>query len=140
MNVKVNVSDALKGLDAKNADFLRAINFATTQVGYEAVAVMKNQIQGAHKSGTPTPSAPNTPPTNITGNLRRSITSTSRRGFGLTYIATVGPGMVYSRALELGMGKNNVKYPFVLPTAKIMINTGRARATYVSALRYALSN
>ena len=139
MNVNVNVSDAIKGLDIKNANFLTAVEFATTQVGLEAVSVMKSQIKGAHKRGTPTPSRPNTPPTNITGNLRRSISSSTKRGFGLSYIATVGPGMIYSRALELGMGKNNVKYPFVLPTAKIMITGGRARAIYVNALRYAVS-
>lgn len=139
MEVKVNVRDALKGLDVKNVNALAAIEFATTQVGFEAVAVMKNQIQGAHKRGTPTPSKPNTPPTNVTGNLRRSISSNVKRGFGLSYTATVGPTMIYSRALEMGMGKSGVKYPFVLPTARIMLTTGRARATYVSALRYALS-
>jgi hypothetical protein len=139
MEVNIQLDNALKGLEVKNTEFLAAVEFATTQTGLDAVTVMKNQIKGAHKRGTPTPSKPNSPPTNITGNLRRSISSNVKRGFGLSYTATVGPTMIYSRALELGMGKNNVKYPFVLPTATIMLTTGRARATYVSALRYALS-
>jgi hypothetical protein len=139
MNVKVNVQDALKGLDVKNVDFLEAIEYATTQTGLDAVTVMKSLIVGGHKMGTPTPSRPGQPPTNVTGNLRRSISSNVQQGFGLSYTATVGPGMIYSRSLELGMGKNNVKYPFVFPTATIMLTTGRARATYVRALRYALS-
>lgn len=139
MNVKINVTDAIKGLEVKNLNINTAAEFATTQVGLDAVTVMKSLIVGSHKRGTPTPSRPNSPPTNITGNLRRSISSSTKQGFGASYIATVGPTMIYSRALELGMGKNNVKYPFVLPTAKIMLTTGRARATYVNALRYALS-
>jgi hypothetical protein len=139
MDVKVNVKDALKGLDVKNLNVLTAVEFATQQTGLDAVTVMKSLITGGHKMGTPTPSKPNSPPTNVTGNLRRSISSSTKRGFGLSYIATVGPAMIYSRALELGMGNNNTKYPFVLPTAKIMLTTGRARATYVNALRYALS-
>lgn len=139
MDVKINVRDALKGLDIKNADFEAAIESATEQTGLDAVAIMKSLIVGGHKKGTPTPSRPGQPPTNVTGNLRQSISSNVKRGFGLSYIATVGPGMIYSRPLELGMGKNNVKYPFVAPTAKIMLTTGRARMTYVNALRYALS-
>jgi len=139
MEVKINIQDSLKGLDIKNAQFLDAIEFATAQTGLDAVTVMKSLITGRHKMGTPTPSKPGQPPTNVTGNLRRSITSSVRRGFGASYIATVGPTMIYSRALELGMGKNNIKYPFVLPTGRLMLTTGRARATYVNALRYALS-
>jgi hypothetical protein len=139
MEVNIELGNTLKDLDVKNLNILTAIEFATTQTGLDAVTVMKSLITGAHKKGTPTPSSPGQPPTNITGNLRRSISSSVKRGFGLSYIATVGPTMIYSRALELGMGDDNVKYPFVLPTATIMLTTGRARTTYVSALRYALS-
>ena len=139
MDVKVNVRDALKGLDVKNADFLTAIEFATIQTGLDAATVMKSLIVGGHKMGTPTPSKPGQPPTNVTGTLKKYISSNVKRGFGLSYIAIVGSTAVYSKNLELGMGKNNVKYPFILPTARIMLTTGRARATYVRALRYALS-
>lgn len=139
VDVSIDVSQTLKGLDFTWKKLDNSVEFATEQVGMAAVAVMKSLIQGRHKAGTPTPSAQGSPPTNITGNLRRSISSNVKRGFGLSYTATVGPTMIYSRALELGMGKNNVKYPFVLPAARIMLLTGRARVTYVNALRFALS-
>ena len=139
MEVNIKVDGTLKGLDVKNVDFLAAVEFATTQTGLDAVTVMRSLITGGHKRGTPTPSKPGQPPTNVTGTLRRYISSNVRRGFGLSYIATVGSTAIYSRNLELGMGKNNVKYPFILPTATIMLTTGRARATYVRALQYALS-
>jgi len=139
MEVNIKLDATLKGLDTKNKDFLAAIEFATTQTGLDAASVMRSLIVGGHKKGTPTPSRPGQPPTNVTGTLRRYISSNVKQGFGLSYIATVGSTVHYSRNLELGMGKNNVKYPFILPTARIMLTTGRARATYVRALRYALS-
>ena len=139
MDVVVKVSDTIKGLDVVDANALKAIEFATTQVGEVARDSMKNLIKGGHKMGTPTPSRPNTPPTNVTGKLRGSISTSVKRGFGNSYIATVGPGVHYARNLELGMGRYNTKYPFVAPTAKIMLSNGRARSVYVNALRYALS-
>jgi len=40
----------------------------------------------------------------VTGNLKRSIRTTYRVGFG-SYIAEVGPTMIYGRQVEKGGGK-----------------------------------
>ena len=56
-------------------------------------------------------------PNVVSGDLRRSIkTKMRRQGFG-SYTATVGPSMVYGRAVELGnpSWKSGVKYPYLVP-------------------------
>lgn len=139
MDVVANTGDTNNALAQMSAEMDNAIKFATTQVGQVAASQMQSLIVGRHKPGTPTPSMPGEPPSNITGNLRRSIRSTVT-GFGGIYTATVGPYMVYARALEFGHPdwESGVKYPFVAPTATIMQANDRAKNIFVNAVRYAL--
>jgi len=58
------------------------------------------------------------PPMNRTGNLRRSITGAKAREGFAKYSATVGPTMVYSRAVELGGAPNwhnGENFPYMKP-------------------------
>jgi hypothetical protein len=143
MNVDLDVSKAIKGLNILEIDLGKAVEFATKRVGMIAVAEMKKQIIGGHKPGTPRSTGrgivPNRP-SNVTGNLRRSIASTVTKGFGGRYTATVGPGAAYSYYLEVtGVGKSHRKYPFVEPTGKILESDfGRLKAVYDDALTRAI--
>lgn len=56
----------------------------------------------SHPPGTPTPSAPGSPPALISGALRRSITVTDPTRIGDAWTVTVGPTIVYGRIQELG--------------------------------------
>jgi HK97 gp10 family phage protein len=87
-----------------------------------AMLVERNMKQkltanGRHKKGTPTPSAPGTPPAIVTGALRRSVkTSPVQQGFK-GYRIMIGPTMVYARVQELGGGPRNLPArPYVRPT------------------------
>ena len=58
---------------------------------------------GSHPRGTPTPSAPDTPPAMIDGHLSRSLQPSGIVMGGLGAYEEVGPqGIVYSRIQELG--------------------------------------
>ena len=140
MDIRANTTNTQKGLLAFNERVQDAIYSATREVAMVATAEMKKQITGGHKRGTPTPSAPNTPPTNITGNLRQSIRPVVKKGFNSQYTATVGAYMIYARALELGHPSwaSGLKYPFVEPTGRIMAENNRARNIYTNALRHVL--
>jgi hypothetical protein len=75
----------------------------------------------------PSGSGPNV----ITGALKRSISTRVRVGFG-TYIAEVGPSVVYARAVELGspMWKSGVKYPYLTPAAERLIKSGELQRIF----------
>lgn len=78
-------------------------------------------------------------PNVITGNLRRSITTTVRYGFG-TYIAEVSANMVYARAVEFGLPRwrRGGGYPYLAPAARQVKATGQIDRVFTSALRRAL--
>lgn len=129
---------ALTGMDRKISD---AIQEATMQVGMAATLEMKRQITGGHKMGTPTPSAVGSPPTNITGKLRKEIRPVMQRGFR-GYSVVVGSFVEYARQLEQGGGnwRSGAKYPFIEPTARIMMQDNKAKDIYRRALRKALNS
>jgi len=138
-DVTVGVENTIHALSdiARKAD--KAVQSATRKVGQEATRTMKKQIVGGHKLGTPRSEGNNIvpgKPSNVTGNLRRSIRSTTK-GFNGRYTMVVGGYMVYARALEFGnpRWKSGVRYPFVAPTAKILFENNKARNIYTNELR-----
>lgn len=139
MEITTNISEVIESFAKKNEEIDKAIELATSRVAMLAVREMKNQIVGGHAPGTPRSEGKNIVagrPSNVTGNLRRSIYSTTRRGFGGSYTAIVGPGAGYAYALEVtGVGKAQTRYPFVGPTATIMSESGRASSIYEDAMR-----
>lgn len=72
----------------------------------------------SHARGTPTPSPPGSPPSLITGNLRRSAQVEGPRQTGpASWSASVGMESVYARVQELGGGPSNLPArPYVAPT------------------------
>jgi hypothetical protein len=56
----------------------------------------------SHPPGTPTPSAPGTPPAMISGDLAASIVPGELVGEGGVWSITIGPTTVYARIQELG--------------------------------------
>ena len=139
MDVTTNAGDAMGALGKMQPDLDNAIRQATTYVGGIAATEMANLIKGRHPRGTKTPSPVGSPPTNITGNLRRSINSRVT-GFNGKYTATVGANMVYARTLEFG-GENwaeGVRYPFVAPTATLMTKNNQARNIFINYVRTVL--
>ena len=66
-------------------------------------------------------------PNRGTGNLLTSMTfSSSRQGFG-SYVAQVGAGAVYARALELGNPRwsSGVKFPYMQPALNELVRGGK---------------
>jgi hypothetical protein len=71
----------------------------------------------------------------MTGNLRRSIYSQTKIGFGQSYVAEVGASMVYARAVEMGLPewKSGVKYPYLVPAAESLKQSGALSRTFIGA-------
>jgi hypothetical protein len=133
--------EALKAM-AKKAD--TAVKTATRKVGSEASRTMKKQIVGGHKLGTPRSAGKNIvagKPSRVTGNLSRSIRSTTT-GYNGKYTMVTGAYMVYARSLEFGnpRSKSGSRYPFVAPTAKILSENNKARDIYIKELHRVLKS
>jgi hypothetical protein len=116
--IKVDTAATIRAL---SLDIGKAEAAGFYALGQVALAVERqaklNAVEGgSHKRGTKTPATPGSGPARITGALQRSIHTEVRKGFG-TYEATVGPSMVYSRAVELGSPRwsSGVKYPYLIP-------------------------
>ena len=75
-------------------------------------------------------------PNTVTGNLKRSIKTTYRVGFG-NYIAEVGPTMVYARQVEKGGGNwsSGVKYPYLEPAALMLLRNGTINRVFMTAVK-----
>jgi hypothetical protein len=110
---------AMAGLAIEREAKINANNGVRVRVG--------NKIVPPKHIG-PSGSGPNV----ITGTLKRSITTRVRVGFG-TYIADVGPTVVYARAVELGspIWKSGVKYPYLTPAADKLIQNGTLQKIFV---------
>jgi hypothetical protein len=131
-----NLSQVLAGLDLtekKVSDAARyAIGLAAASVERQA---KKNANTGTHPRGTPRIPGTGPGPNVVTGNLRRSIFSRTKVGFGNTYVAEVGASMVYARAVEMGLPewKSGVKYPYMVPAVESLKQSGQLNRTFTGA-------
>jgi hypothetical protein len=121
--IVINLDEVLGQFRGSMEDYEAAAMGALGYValGLEADAKRMSQAGGSHPAGTKTPASPGGPPAAITGNLTRSIVaSPTVKGFN-GYEATVGPGMVYARALEFGnpLWKSGVRYPYMAPALEM---------------------
>jgi hypothetical protein len=129
-----NLAQVLAGLDATEQQLEFAAKYAISIAGYEVERQAKKNANGpAHKRGTsriPGGIGPNT----ITGNLKRSIYSSTRIGFG-SYISEVGASMEYARQVEMGGGNwpSGVKYPYLEPAVETLKNSGKLTRTFTMA-------
>lgn len=108
------------GLEAA-LDLLAVKIGAATAEGVQAggliiEASMKKQIKGGHPKGTKTGATPGGPPQNITGNLRRTVSTGPVQGAGLRYSVDIGPSASYAGFVNDGTSRMPA-YPFVKPGA-----------------------
>lgn len=128
-----NLAQVLAGIEATEEQIDFAAKFAISMAGYEVERQAKKNANGpTHKRGTPR--QPTVGPNTITGNLKRSIYSNTRIGFG-TYISEVGATMEYARQVELGGGNwpSGVKYPYLTPAVESLKNSGKLSRTFTMA-------
>jgi hypothetical protein len=80
-------------------------------------------------------------PNTVTGNLKRSIKTTFRVGFG-NYIAEIGPTMIYARQVEKGGGNwpSGVKYPYLEPAALMLLKNGAINRIFAIAVKEKLGS
>lgn len=87
---------------------------AAEAMANEGKNVMQRKLsQRSHARGTPTPSAPGTPPARISGRLHDSVQASSPSGGGGVWRAHVGPhGVVYSAIQNFGgvAGRNHTAH------------------------------
>jgi hypothetical protein len=134
-----NLADVLKSIEGLEDKIEKAAQFGVAMAGLAIEREAKiNANNGVRvrvgnkiippKHIGPSGSGPNV----ITGTLKRSITTRVRVGFG-TYIADVGPTVVYARAVELGspIWKSGVKYPYLTPAADKLIHNGTLQKIFV---------
>lgn len=128
-----NLAQVLAGIEATEEQIDFAAKFAISMAGYEVERQEKKNANGpTHKRGTAR--IPTAGPNTITGNLKRSIYSNTRIGFG-TYISEVGATMEYARQVELGGGNwpSGVKYPYLTPAVESLKNSGKLSRTFTMA-------
>lgn len=125
-----NLGDVVAGLTKELHNYEKAAVYAFGKVALRVERVAKqNALTGSHSKTVsaggkvtwiPNEHIPGTGPgpNRRTGNLIRSIRTDMRQGFG-SYVASVYPTMVYSRAVEEGSPrwKSGVKYPYLRPAA-----------------------
>ena len=94
--------DALRRLaDRADNEGGRAAANAMADAGRDEIR--RKLGQKSHARGTPTPSAPGTPPARISGALQASVRSTPATGGGGTWTAYAGPrGVVYAAIQNFG--------------------------------------
>lgn len=147
--VITNLKDVLAAIDGSAEKIAQGAQIGIMRVGLAVERQAKLNFQGTRsyekrvsKNGRPwlkiTPpkhvggSGPNT----VTGNLKRSIKTTYRKGFD-TYTAEVGPTMIYARQVEKGGGKwpSGVKYPYLEPAALSLYRSGKLSMIFTTAIK-----
>jgi hypothetical protein len=144
-SISVDAQKAMDALEKMGSKLDRTVKVAISRVAAEAERGIKNQIQpiynDGHKraDGRTTDAKIGGPPMTRSGDLRASIgTGVTRKGFG-SYVAIVGPAVLYGRAVELGAPswRSGTKYPFI-STAMKKISQAKLREIYASTIRTAL--
>jgi hypothetical protein len=122
-----NLPEVEQALIAYQKKFDVQIGQAANEISLKLEGLAKREIKGRRPKGQK--ATIGMPPMNRTGNLRRSIMSTTeRKGYG-TYQAIVGAGMMYARAVEVGAPYNpptwikGERFPFLQPAVEKAIKS-----------------
>jgi hypothetical protein len=110
-----NIPEVMRKVLEAEKKIDRGAMMARDEMMTQLIQLAKEQIKGKRPIGQKAESGK--PPMNRTGNLRRSIKGDkSREGFA-TYLAVVGPTIIYGRRVELGGGNwpTGTKFPYMKP-------------------------
>ena len=144
-----NLNDVLAAIDGTAEKIAQGAQLGIMRVGLAVERQAKLNFQGTRsyekrtsKSGrayivtSPPKHVGGSGPNTVTGNLKRSIKTTYRVGFG-NYIAEIGPTMVYGRQVEKGGGKwtSGVKYPYLEPAALSLLKNGTINRIFMTAVK-----
>lgn len=116
-----NLSQVLGALTQQADKYEQAVAYGISQVAFAFEREAKKNFSGTRRRVAghiePRYHVGGDKPNVITGNLRRSINTKIVRGFDGSYKATVGPSMVYARAVEKGLPdwKRGRGYPYIEP-------------------------
>lgn len=127
-----NLPQVLSGLTAYELKLEKAGQLALTQAALAVERQAKlNANTGTHARGKGHTPGTGPGPNKVTGTLQRSINTEVRYGFG-SYIATVGPSVIYARAVELGSPrwKSGVRYPFLSTAVGYMVKSGNLNRVF----------
>lgn len=137
----VNLPEVLKGFDLTMQSIDTAAMQATWQSAAKVEEIAKqNANTGAHAPGKGHIPGTGPGPNIITGNLVSKIVAHRPvKGFN-GYVAEVGSSAEYARAVEQGSSrwKSGVKYPYMEPAARSLINNGTLNAIFTGAFMAAL--
>lgn len=145
--VVTNMDDVLKAIDGAATKIEQGAQIGIMRAGLEIERRAKKNFVGTRKYKIMTSKKGNVylkidPPRHtggsfpnvVTGNLRRSITTSFTKGMG-KYTATVGSSMIYARSVEKGNSKNPaIKYPYLEPAALDAVRSGVLTRIFVTAI------
>jgi hypothetical protein len=145
--VITNLEDVLKAIDGAATKIEQGAQIGIMRAGLEIERRAKKNFVGTRKYKIMTSKRGNVylkidPPRHtggqfpnvVTGNLRRSITTSFTRGMG-KYTATVGSSMIYARSVEKGNKQNPaLKYPYLEPAALDAVRSGVLQRIFVYAI------
>ena len=124
--VRIEV-DGLRTVDEHFDRLAHALETGAREGVVDAVNVLDRAVKDelsltSHPLGTPTPSPPGSPPSLVTGNLRRSVRKiqTKRIARGV-YEGGTGPTAVYARIHELG---GVIHHPGHRERLKVLVKAG----------------
>jgi hypothetical protein len=136
------VAEFRRAMDDMVARASAASRAAVTTGGHLIEAEAKRQLAlSSHPRGTQTPSPAGSPPSLISGTLRRSIRVTGAEAKGPTgWTISVGPTAIYGRIQELGGDTGTTVLPprpYMQPALQKVISDGTLAACYATAWRTA---
>jgi hypothetical protein len=142
MTIKVtNLAEVLAGFNLTEKQIDLAAMIATNQTALMVEGEAKrNANTGAHSANTPRIQGTGPGPNVVTGNLvNRIVAQRPVKGFA-GYVADVSSSAEYARAVELGSPrwKSGVKYPYMEPAAKKLIQDGTLNRIFTGAFTAAI--
>ena len=136
---------AVVNLDHLRDHLPRAGRAAANAMGALMVRETQTELSRAsHPKGTPTPSAPGSPPAIVRGDLRRRVRAKPVTGGPLRWETTVGSTVVYARIHELGgdTGRGHRTHlparPYLRPAFERIMADGRLHRVAIQAAEQAL--
>jgi hypothetical protein len=113
--------DGFDAMIAEMASIVVKVDLATGDGVGDAAHYLEGQVKQllsltSHARGTPTPSPPGSPPSLISGALRRSVQVEGPRRAGVgQWTSKIAPEIVYAAVQEQGGGNNLPARPYMAP-------------------------